>query len=242
MLAETLAAHERARGRRPPAPGHGPVGAQPGPPVRARAVRKQGRGTVARLLAAGLAEFGERGFQAVTVDDIARRAGASHGTFYLYFANKDDFFAVLAQEALAAMEDLADDFPVVTPTGGGRAALCHWVSAFCDTYAAHATVIQILTQRDVAGPAVWRRGLRCLWRLAEAIHTGMTAGMRPADGAGTPGSAAASELSAVACLMMLERVNHLLSSGIDWPRAALIDRLTAVLIAAFRPAPRRQLP
>jgi hypothetical protein len=42
--------------------------------------------------------------------------------------------------------------------------------------------------------------------------------------------------------MMLERVNHLLSSGIDWPRAALIDRLTAVLIAAFRPAPRGQLP
>jgi AcrR family transcriptional regulator len=43
---------------------------------------------------AALAEFGEHGFQAVRVDDIVRRAQTSHGTFYLYFANKEDLFKV----------------------------------------------------------------------------------------------------------------------------------------------------
>jgi AcrR family transcriptional regulator len=130
MLTEALAVHEPTPGgRRPPGSGHGAALAGPAKPAQARARRRQGRGTIARLQAAGLAEFGERGFQAVTVNDITRRAGASHGTFYLYFANKDDFFAVLAAEALAAMEGLADDFPVVTPSEAGRAGLRSWVSA-----------------------------------------------------------------------------------------------------------------
>ena len=56
-----------------------------------------------------------------------------------------------------------------------------------------------------------------------------------------------SRLSAVACLMMLERVNYLLSSGIQLPRAEsgiqlpraeLIDRLTAIMVAAFGPPVR----
>ena len=48
-----------------------------------------------KLLDAGLAEFDERGFQAVRVDDVVRRAKISHGTFYLYFSNKEDLFKAL---------------------------------------------------------------------------------------------------------------------------------------------------
>ena len=63
-----------------------------GTPARDRELRAQGRQTVRNLLEAGLAEFDERGFQAVRVDDIVRRAQISHGTFYLYFSNKEDLF------------------------------------------------------------------------------------------------------------------------------------------------------
>ena len=143
MLAEITAARRRAAAHRRPATGHGLA--------QERAVRAQGRGTVARLLAAGLAEFEERGFQAVTVDDIVRRANASHGTFYLYFANKDDFFGALSQEALGAMDRITDAFPVVTPDAPGRSALRTWVSDFCDTYAAHAAVLGALSQAQVVG-------------------------------------------------------------------------------------------
>ena len=198
-----------------------------------RAVRARGRGTVAKLLAAGRAEFDERGFEAVTVDDIARRAATSHGTFYLYFSNKDDFFGLLAQEALQAMDRITDEFPVVTPNAAGLAALREWVGAFCDTYQAHAAVIRILSQADVVGRGVWEDGLKHLLRLADVVGLGMTAGTSD-RGAST--SAGRAHLNALACLMMLERLNYLLSSGVKLPRLEMEDQITAIIAAAFDPA------
>jgi len=229
---EALAAQQRAHGgtgrtRRPSLGG--------GTPAQERALGAQGRQTVRKLLEAGLAEFDERGFQAVRVDDVVRRAKTSHGTFYLYFANKDDLFKALLRDALHDMEIITDEFPVVTSNDAGRDALRKWVRSFCDTYAAHATVIRILSQAEIVGETVWGDGLQLLFRLAEAITQGMTA----AAGAGQQGAAAGSgpaehaELTAVACLMMLERVNYLLSVEVRLPRDEMVDRLSAIIYAAF---------
>src|ERR1700719_3836890 len=133
----------------PPSPGAKPGraprrAARGGRPTQDRELRAQGRQTLRNLLEAGLAEFDERGFQAVRVDDVVRRAKTSHGTFYLYFANKDDLFKALLRDALHDMEIITDEFPVVTSNDAGRDALRKWVRSFCDTYAAHATVIRIL--------------------------------------------------------------------------------------------------
>lgn len=198
-----------------------------------RATRARGRSTVRRLVAAGLAEFAERGFGAVTVDDIVHRAHTSHGTFYVYFANKDDFFDALSQQALRAMETLADEFPVVTPNDAGRAALGRWVRSFCQTYAAHATVFRILTQADHACQDAWQHGLTLLGRLAQVVSLGMTAGRVGAAGGDVPLSAATAQLDALACLLMLERVNYLVSAGVEVPQEELSDRLTAIMFAAF---------
>ena len=204
-----------------------------GAAVHERAVRERGRTTVRRLLEAGLAEFGERGFQAVTVDDIVRRASTSHGTFYLYFANKDDFFGALAHKALRALDAITSQFPLVTHDDAGRAALRAWVIAFCDTYQAHATVIKILSHADLAARGAPGNGLRWrLFRLADVVSMSMTAdGTRARHGDGRWDATA--RLDAVACLMMLERVNYLLSSGVELPKAQMIDRLTDIIVAAF---------
>ena len=190
--------------------------------------------TIRRLLEAGLAEFDERGFQAVRVDDVVRRAKTSHGTFYLYFANKDDLFRTLLQDALHDMQLITDDFPVVTPNPAGRAALRHWIEQFTDTYGAHATVIRILSQAEIVGEEVYGDGLRLLFKLAEAITQGMTAaaGKQEEKGPGRRKPEHA-ELTALACLMMLERVNYLLSVEVRLPRAEMIDRLSAIIYAAF---------
>ena len=187
-----------------------------------------------RLLEAGLTEFDERGFQAVRVDDVVRRAKTSHGTFYLYFANKDDLFRTLLRDALRDMETITDEFPVVTSNDGGRAALRRWIQSFTDTYAAHATVIRILSQAEIVGEQVYGDGLRLLFRLSEAIAQGMTvasAGQRADQPA--KDSAQHAELTALACLMMLERINYLLSVDVRLPREEMVDRLAAIIYAAF---------
>src|SRR5258708_25523192 len=177
---------------------------------RGRELGAQGRLTVRRLLEAGLAEFDERGFQAVRVDDVVRRAKTSHGTFYLSFANKDDLFRTLLQDALHDMQLITGEFPVVTSNEAGRAALRHWIHRFSDIYTAHATVIRILSQADIVGEEVYGDGLRLLFMLSQAVAQGMTAARSHGTASGeNPVEHAA--LTALACLMMLERINYLRS-------------------------------
>ena len=45
-----------------------------------------------QILDAALAVFAERGLAAARLDDIAKLAGVSKGTIYLYFANKEELF------------------------------------------------------------------------------------------------------------------------------------------------------
>jgi AcrR family transcriptional regulator len=197
-----------------------------GRPAQDRELRAQGRQTLQNLLEAGLAEFDEHGFQAVRVDDIVRRAQISHGTFYLYFSNKEDLFKALLRDALHDMGMVTDEFPVVTRNEAGRAALQRWVHEFCETYAAHAAVIRTLSQAEIVGEEVWGDGLKLLFRLAEAMAQGMTA---------ATGQAEHAELTAVACLMMLERVNYLLTVEVRLPRAEMEERIAAIMFAAFHP-------
>ncbi len=175
-----------------------------------------------------------RGFQGARVEDIVRRAKTSHGTFYLYFANKDDLFQTLLRDALHDMANVTDDFPVVTSNEAGRTALRRWVHRFSDTYAAHGPVIRILSQAELVDEEVYADGLQLLFRLSEAITQGMTAAADPKSGEAGPPSGQHAELTALACLMMLERVNFVFSSEVPLPMDQLNDRITDILYAAFR--------
>jgi AcrR family transcriptional regulator len=224
--ARTASAQRDRSNTVPKRPSHGG-----GAPAQERELGAHGRQTVRRLLEAGLAEFDERGYQGVRVDDVVRRAKTSHGTFYLYFANKDDLFKALLRDALHDMEIIAGDFPVVTSNQAGLAALRVWVRSFSETYAAHATVIRILSQADLVSEDVFGDGLQLLFGLSEAIAQGMTAASRAAGGTEPDQHA---ELTALACLMMLERVNYLLSAEVRLPFDEMVDRLSAIIFAAFR--------
>ena len=71
------------------------------PPRRRR--RKDARPN--EIADAALALFGERGFAATRLEDVAVRAGVSKGTLYLYFPTKEDLFrAVLRQGLLPNLE------------------------------------------------------------------------------------------------------------------------------------------
>jgi AcrR family transcriptional regulator len=52
------------------------------------------------LAAAALDLFIEKGFSATRLDDVAKRAGVSKGTLYLYFDSKEELFKTVIQEGI----------------------------------------------------------------------------------------------------------------------------------------------
>lgn len=71
------------------------------------------------IVAAALDVFGERGFAATKLADVARRAGVTKGTVYLYFESKEALFKAVVRETLlpviAQAEQVAQSF-----TGSAR--------------------------------------------------------------------------------------------------------------------------
>lgn len=62
------------------------------------------------ILAAALEVFGELGFARTRLDDVARRAGVSKGTLYLYFDSKDTLFRGMVTAKLEAILAHAEEF------------------------------------------------------------------------------------------------------------------------------------
>src|SRR6185312_14998593 len=60
--------------------------------------RKQAR--PGEILDAALKVFAEKGFAAARMEDIAKRAGVTKGTIYLYFPSKEEVFKQLVREAV----------------------------------------------------------------------------------------------------------------------------------------------
>lgn len=62
----------------------------PSPPQRARSRERQREDTRQRIYDSAMEIFRRDGFEAARVDDVAKAAGVSHGTFYFHFATKDE--------------------------------------------------------------------------------------------------------------------------------------------------------
>lgn len=62
--------------------------------------------TMGKLIAAARSLFGEREFEAVTVDDIVAEAGMSKGAFYHHFDSKDDILAYVVDEIIKERPEL----------------------------------------------------------------------------------------------------------------------------------------
>jgi AcrR family transcriptional regulator len=80
---------------------HAVVTAKPKPKRKARPRwqrRKEAR--PAEIVAAALDVFVERGFAATKLEEVARRAGVTKGTVYLYFDSKDALFKAVVRETI----------------------------------------------------------------------------------------------------------------------------------------------
>lgn len=70
------------------------------------------------ICAAALAVFSEKGFAAAKLDEIAKRAGVSKGTLYLYFKDKEELFRAVVRDTVSPNIDqvraalMASDLPI----------------------------------------------------------------------------------------------------------------------------------
>jgi len=67
--------------------------------------RAQGDATRLALVVAARELFGERGYAATSIDEVASRAGVTKGAFYHHFAGKADLFQVVYEQVKREVSD-----------------------------------------------------------------------------------------------------------------------------------------
>ena len=189
-------------------------------------LRRQGEATRARLLEAAVPALAERGYHATRVDDLVDRAGVSHGTFYTYFQNKEDFFRALATQCADEAAALAASLGPVPPGAEGRAVLRPWLAEFLVLYQRYGVVIRAWAENQVSDRQLARMGSAAFGRIADTLTASM------GDDPSRPSRAV--QLRSSAVLAMLERFAYVITSrdlGLD--EDAVLDNLTLVVQRAF---------
>ncbi len=177
-----------------------------------------------RLLAAGVEVFGTRGLHAARVDDIVKAANTSHGTFYRYFASKEDLFRALTADVAGRLTELADALGEIGPGPEGEAELRAWVDRFRAVYDQYGPVIQTWTEAEQGDSPEGRLGADVLAqfvaRLAARIRA---AGVTDVD----------PDVTATALVAMIERLSYFAATR---QVAADDDEVSKVLAAATQRA------
>jgi AcrR family transcriptional regulator len=205
----------------------------PGIPASERELRTQGKQTMAKLLDAGLDVLTERGFHAARVDDIVRVADLSHGTFYLYFANKEDLFRALATECAAEMTALADTLGPITPDAAGYDELARWLAQFVATYRRYGSVIRAWMEDQVD---------RELMRVGLKAFSALNASLGKRFDEASPSHLDDAQAAAGAMLAMVERLAYFTSSrDLGFDDDAVVETLATMLHRGVfgAPAPQR---
>ncbi len=176
----------------------------PRPPAAAsrpapRPLRTRGRETRDRLLDAGATVFADRGFHAARVDDIVKLAATSHGTFYLYFANKEELFRALADQVAEQLAELAAGLPSLAPGADGVVALTRWLEEFHALYAGAGPVMAAWTEAEIGANDVGKLATvvwsRFTGALVERIRATAIDDLDPT-------------VAALALVAMIERANY----------------------------------
>jgi AcrR family transcriptional regulator len=200
-----------------------PVGG-PGAPAQGRELRARGQATMRKLLDAGVQVFSAKGYHAARVDDIVEVARTSHGTFYLYFSNKEDLFAALVQDVADRLTTVTASLEPIGRDDHGRAVLRAWIAEFADIYGTYGAILRTWTEAEVDGSDVGAVGTGLLGDIAAALADHLEGTPRDLD----------PTIAALAVVAMVERLNYFEATGqVETERDVLLDLLSDVLHAAL---------
>ncbi len=203
---------------------------QGGAPASKRVLRSQGRRTMRNLLDAAMVAFDRRGYHATRVNDIVDIAKTSHGTFYLYFSNKEDLLRALVTEAAGEAQTLYDALSALPADSGapGWDDVHGWVKAYSELWTRYAPLFRTWTDLATIDPV--------LVDVIRQTFTALSGALTRQIGPDSSGHIIDPDAAGMATLAMLDRFHYLrefVGQPID--DVALDTMTTMVYRALFDP-------
>src|SRR5207253_2087868 len=143
--------------------------------------------------------FADKGYHASRVDDIVQVAKTSHGTFYLYFSNKEDLFGALCRGVSEEMQALIESLDAITPDAEGFQMLRGWVSDFTDIHRRYSPVIKAWTEAEIDSSELGRLGTGVLGEVTNTFARRIAA---------IKGTGLDAPVAAIAFVAMIERFGY----------------------------------
>lgn len=208
-----------------------------GAPASKRVLRSQGRRTMRKLLDAAMVAFDKRGYHATRVNDVVEIAKTSHGTFYLYFSNKEDLLRALVAEAAADSQKVYESFsmlpsPGPSPDGSGGPEASPrwedvrgWVQAYSDMWRRYAPLFRVWAELATVDRDLGRTIRHTFSRISYAL----TVRIGP-DSSGHDLDPGAAGLAALAMLDRFHYLREFVGQPVD---DAALDTLTTMLYRAL---------
>lgn len=141
--------------------------------------QQQADATRRHLLSTAREVFAGHGYQATTVRAITDRASTAHGTFYLYFHNKEDAFCQVIEAVI--VDDLAAGTFTLLDVGPDQDGLASAIREFVADYSRHLGLWRALLEGMLQSRAVRELWLelrrRTVVRLADQLRDQLDRGV-----------------------------------------------------------------
>ena len=198
-----------------------------GAPASKRVLRSQGRRTMRKLLDAAMVAFDERGYHATRVNDVVEIADTSHGTFYLYFSNKEDLLRALVTEAAGEAQGLYDALNTLPDEGGAPQwdDVYRWVKAFSELWHRYAPLFRAWTDLATIDPE--------LVDIMRGTFTALSGALSRQIHPDSSGHVMDPEVAGMATLAMLDRFHYFLEFVGHPIDEVALETMTTMLYRAF---------
>jgi|FaiFalDrversion2_1042247.scaffolds.fasta_scaffold00683_3 AcrR family transcriptional regulator len=226
-----MASSARTAQREEPAPG-----SQRAVGIRGHRVRNPALAEARRrsILLAAASVFGRKGYEAATMDDIAREGGITKGCLYYYFTSKEDIFVEIRttalEDALARLEGLLarGEPPALTLRRALRDQVWHMLNSPLERYANVLATPSTLSEES-------RRRIRQLQKRYRALIASLlAAGMQ--EGAFVAGDP---KLVTFTLMDAALGVGWWFQEGGAWSREAVVEHTVDFLMRAVQGPARR---
>jgi len=121
--------------------------------------------------------FAERGFDSVSMSDVAREAGVCKANVFHHFANKQALYESVIVDACARVGDRMDR--TLAADGGGAEQIAHFLSWYRDYLRAHPATARLLLRELTGNPDLAESGgpvFPLLVRILETLVAHISAG------------------------------------------------------------------